>query len=230
MRLFFVSLFMGFVPTRRKTEFTIRHYCHVSGDVVSSLIQMALASTYWLLGLIEIGAEISSSPISQAVAGESSPQIGGMAVYWLALWSHLFRPSAFLWMLTFFDGLLRIADACVNQVHRAFWFIDLGDFVLQKIKRRRQEKQLDDALGSKRPDELVLSDDAEKLDFFTSEETGFSPYQSACYRAELYALETCELVPRGESKMYQYRFRRIPHSEVARGKVIQFDAVDEASN
>jgi len=224
MYLFLGSLLMAFVPARKGTEAGFRNYVHVSGGVITGLLEINLAAWFWFVGLFEIGAQIAGSAVSEGVSASTSNQMGGMMTYVLALFSNAIRPTSFLWMITFFDGFIRVADALVNKVHRGLWFVDLGDFVFQKIKASREKKRVQDALGVGAPDELVLGDEgSDVLDFFTSQDPGFSATQSACYRAEMYTLESCELVPRGEVQMFRCRFRRLPASEVARGKVIQFD-------
>ena len=113
--------------------------------------------------------------------------------------SYLFRPTTWLILYCFAEGIVRALEAAFWERPLGLGVVSLGWRAATWVRQTGRRHHLATLIGPPRPDEIVLPARSRRglLEIFSVEEKPWSDYQVVELDDEFYQLATRQVVPHG---------------------------------
>jgi hypothetical protein len=224
-RLIFVAVAMAItvLPERAKSHDRLQPYVSTAAHVLSAYLEVALAAGLFVWGMISWVSRFSHGAGWTYLASQPTLGYGDFfAMGALGYISYLFRPTTWLIMYCFAEGVVRALEAAFWDRPVGLGVVSLGWRVAIWVRTAARRRRLATLIGPPRPDEIVLPARTRSglLEIYSVEEKPWSDYQVVKLDDEFYQLATRQVVPHGPHHAWRYQLHRMETSEVLRGGIV----------
>lgn len=212
------------LPERVKGHDRLQPYVSTVAHVLSAYLEAAFAAGFFIWGLISWVSRFSHGPGWTYLT--SQPTLGYddfFAMGALAYVSYLFRPTTWLLLYCFAEGVVRAMEAAFWDRPLGLGAVSLGWRIATWARQTNRRQYLAALIGPLRPDEIVLPAQSRMglLEIFSVEEKPWSDYQVVELDDEFYQLATRHVVPHGPYHAWRYQLHRMETSDVLRGAIVR---------
>jgi hypothetical protein len=212
------------LPERVKSHDRLQPYVSTVAHVLSAYVEVVLATGLFVWGMISWVSRFSHGAGWTYLT--SQPGLGYndfFAVGALGYLSYLFRPTTWLILYCFAEGIVRALEAAFWDRPVGLGVVSVGWRVATWAHSSARRRPLATLIGPPRPDEIVLPTQSRRglLEIYSVEEKPWSDYQEVELDEEFYQLATRQVVPHGPHHAWRYQLHRMEPSDVLRGAIVR---------
>lgn len=211
------------LPERVKSRDRLQPYVSTVAHVLSAYLEVALAAGLFVWGMISWVSGFSHGAGWTYLTSQPTLGYGDFfAMGALGYISYLFRPTTWLILYCFAEGVVRALEAAFWDRPVGLGFVSLGWRVATWARTFARHRRLVTLIGPPRPDEIVRPARTRSglLEIYSVEEKPWSDYQVVELDEEFYQLATRQVVPHGPHHAWRYQLHRMETSEVLRGAIV----------
>lgn len=217
---------VSLLPERSKARPRFSPYAWPAAHVVSGTVQALLAAATFVVGMIVYVSRFAHGPGWEFLSNQpTTTHREWFAMGALGFLSYLVRPTSWLLLFLYAEGLVRILEATLSERMVGSALVAVPWRLAAWLDRRSRRARLAELLGPPRPDEVVLPESSRfgMLEIFSREEKPWSEVQVIRYAGAFYRLAEKRLVERGAWHWWRYRLHPIEEREVLRGAILPYD-------
>lgn len=225
-RLVFVTVAMAItvLPERVKSHDRLQPYVSTVAHVLSAYLEVVLAAGFFTWGMISWVSSFSHGAGWTYLTSQPSLGYGDFfAMGALGYVSYLFRPTTWLILYCFAEGIVRALEAAFWDRPVGLGFVSLGWRLVTWARTSARRQHLATLLGPSRQDEIVRPTHTRSglLEIYSVQEKPWSDYQVVELDEEFYQLATRQVVPHGLHHAWRYQLHRMETSDVLRGAIVR---------
>ncbi|MEW6338458.1 MAG: hypothetical protein ACOY3Y_14960 [Acidobacteriota bacterium] len=227
-----VAVAVSLLPERIKMRPRFSPYAWPAAHVISGAVQALLAAATFVVGMLAYVHSFAHGPGWEFLSNQSTTtHREWFAMGALGFLSYLVRPTSWLLLYLYAEGLVRILEISLSERLVGSALVAVPWRLAVWIDRRSRHARLEERLGPPRPDEVVLPEASRfaMLEIYSRDEKPWSEVQVIRYGDAFYRLAEKRLVERGAWQWWRYRLHRTEEREVIRGAILPYDPCASAA-
>ncbi|HPS79446.1 MAG TPA: hypothetical protein PLS53_14905 [Thermoanaerobaculaceae bacterium] len=212
------------LPEHVKSSSRLQPYVSASAHVLSAYAEVAVSAGLFVRGMVAWVSRFSHGPGWTYLTSQPTLRVNDFfAMGALAYLSFLFRPTTWLILYCFVEGIVRAVEVVISDRPLGLSAVSLGWRVVAQVGRAGRRHHVATLIGPRRPDEIVRPPQSRwgMLEIFSVEEKPWSDNQVVELDDEFYQLATRQVVPHGRHHAWRYQLHRMEASDILRGTIVR---------
>lgn len=212
------------LPEHVKSGSRLQPYVSASAHVLSAYVEIAVSAGLFIRGLVTWVSRFSHGPGWTYLTSQPTLRVNDFfAMGALAYLSFLLRPTTWLIVYCFAEGIVRAVEAVISDRPLGLGAVSLGWRLAARVGRAGRRHHVATLVGPHRPDEIVRPPQSRwgMLEIFSVEEKPWFDNQVVELDDEFYQLATRQVVPHGRHHAWRYQLHRMETSDILRGVIVR---------